>query len=835
MDPSLNGPPRVGTGGMTCTKQDYGYWTTKDKYKIGAVLEELNHNGGRGDFVGANVSTHKYLYQEHGSDYYDHYPPGGYIIYGNSVKIYASSVVRYDKIIENAPDSKASVIGTKQLSFTKSGGYWKSNKFTLKYTKYTLTPSSAQLKKDGNYYYIQIPSSVKSGTIVKLTITGVPYAVKYYCGIYDNKLIQPVAKLYHEDVSISGTVGGTPPPDYDDGDGKIIIEKRDSRTKELIKATPTTFLVYDNKDCRDTIWKYTGDSCSGHYCTSDEVADKKNTACTRVGQCTGTMYSRYSPTTVHPKTVTTDETGTAVITVDRDKDYCIIEIGAPKGYPSVKAIPHNTRGCPSGNYTPYESCNYTYYTPSNVSDYNKYRYLTAGDKVVVYNDGSNCQTMFDGLLSSGDSMDKRIWLYRYIKELTSGYDYNGILDMNIKDGRQACKHYSCSEPTSTSCLSGSYEEKTFNERNISCYNSVYSTGNGIAYCLESFNLQNNLGTSRFPVESGKMPIQYSNEAIAAIGRLSLQCYVYKNNVYWEERENEIVVDEEAYDNISENFQEPDYFNHISGIKFDNQDLLSSMNSRSSYSTFGNNSNWREYLGVANYYLKPVYAEIMTGKTSYKSTEFKNYIKLGYGVVSRFDATNNYSIPYTLYLGSSFPLSKKQYYLSENSSNACNVVPTQKIITTSNKTPDDLKLSFRIIDTSNPFPGKSGNVRKVGTNWRATSVLNNEYFNYNDYTRWLNLSWNGIRANILRNNSNKKVTNDDYGFNSLIEYVMETTNNSYNKNKKDPIYTINLTPSKIKKIREYNKTHEYDDFTLSWNSKKNDYEINATLKTIIGLK
>ena len=53
-------------------------------------------------------------------------------------------------------------------------------------------------------------------------------------------------------------------------------------------------------------------------------------------------------------------------------------------------------------------------------------------------------------------------------------------------------------------------------------------------------------------------------------------------------------------------------------------------------------------------------------------------------------------------------------------------------------------------------------------------------------------------------------------NVLIQYILDTTNNSYNKNHTSPMYTINLTPSLIKEIREYNKDHKAyeDDYTCT---------------------
>ena len=92
------------------------------------------------------------------------------------------------------------------------------------------------------------------------------------------------------------------------------------------------------------------------------------------------------------------------------------------------------------------------------------------------------------------------------------------------------------------------------------------------------------------------------------------------------------------------------------------------------------------------------------------------------------------------------------------------------------------IEYRVIDLKNPFPGnaaKSGSSffnsnikgRKPGSNWNSTTIVQKEILN------------------------NRGVTGDEV----------------YNLT---PLYEFNLTPSDIKKIREYNDNHSYDDFTLS---------------------
>lgn len=92
------------------------------------------------------------------------------------------------------------------------------------------------------------------------------------------------------------------------------------------------------------------------------------------------------------------------------------------------------------------------------------------------------------------------------------------------------------------------------------------------------------------------------------------------------------------------------------------------------------------------------------------------------------------------------------------------------------------IEYRVIDLKDPFPGnaaKSGSSlfnsnikgRKPGSNWNSTTIVQKEILN------------------------NRGVIGDEV----------------YNLT---PLYEFNLTPSVIKKIREYNDNHSYDDFTLS---------------------
>lgn len=103
-----------------------------------------------------------------------------------------------------------------------------------------------------------------------------------------------------------------------------------------------------------------------------------------------------------------------------------------------------------------------------------------------------------------------------------------------------------------------------------------------------------------------------------------------------------------------------------------------------------------------------------------------------------------------------------------------------------------KIIYRPIDLQNPFPGQTNYQRATGSNWCA----------YNVKTGKLNCkSTNGVATTHIQNN---RSTDDE---------------NVYNLT---PLYEVNLDPTIMKSIRKYNKTHEYDDFTLDCTNGKTCY-------------
>lgn len=145
-------------------------------------------------------------------------------------------------------------------------------------------------------------------------------------------------------------------------------------------------------------------------------------------------------------------------------------------------------------------------------------------------------------------------------------------------------------------------------------------------------------------------------------------------------------------------------------------------------------------------------------------------------------------------------------LEQNSKKTCNVNTT--IGETSDKSNGGSV--FRVISLNNPFPARDGSSRLPGSNW--LSKTDNNVYNY------------------IENNRNVKTENKDNDAESVY--------------KKEPLYTITLTPSTMVKIREYNKSHNYSNIDMTCESgtgrmcidnfiRNSKYipELNGTCKTL----
>ncbi len=478
--------------------------------------------------------------------------------------------------------------------------------------------------------------------------------------------------------------------------------------------------------------------------------------------------------------------------------------------------------------------------------------IKANSETTVVYDESDCMQICNSVVNG--TMDDRIWAYRFFSNsISTAKNYNKFLDLNNKDCTDICKGpKNCGTSTNnvqTNCLSGTYDYNKvsgFSPTDLSCYNTVYTTSSGAtAYCLVAFKLDNNLGASTWNVKSGMMPIQKLNisDAVATTGTLTRMCYKYSTS------SNEMSGEKPTYYDSNRGELKDNYSDYIDTIIFDGKQLQLADDVNE---TMSNTSTWYSYKGIAKYNLNPLYAKIGEGKISY--TKQDQYKFIGYGVVSKFGAKTQYTIPFTVNFKGNFPVKVSN---EQKTSNKCTVKPTQQVVIDTDK----LQMEFRIIDTSNPFPGKTGVGRKIGLNWQSKVNLdldNDGVQNTNDDINVLKekIESGGIKSvedfkydvypdgklddkdvqymEWVKNDwKNSEYYKDDSYDKTLMAFVMSTTNNSYNKSKKEPKYTFKLTPDIIEKIRKYNEGKTYDDFNLKCDEDGNCK--NSVFFNTVGLK
>ena len=171
--------------------------------------------------------------------------------------------------------------------------------------------------------------------------------------------------------------------------------------------------------------------------------------------------------------------------------------------------------------------------------------------------------------------------------------------------------------------------------------------------------------------------------------------------------------------------------------------------------------------------------------------------------------------------------------------------------------NEFNFDFRIIDTSNPFPGIDGNGRYVGDNWCADSRIGKIAYNTsgekymigdvigddfsiesNEYqtnfagftlTNKPSADIDGDGAITYSDNCNdtmndycilfryavktnrKNNCESDASKNNIIKKYITDAPNSDSTDK--PMYSFTLTPDEIQNIRAYNKGHAYNDFNM----------------------
>ena len=167
--------------------------------------------------------------------------------------------------------------------------------------------------------------------------------------------------------------------------------------------------------------------------------------------------------------------------------------------------------------------------------------------------------------------------------------------------------------------------------------------------------------------------------------------------------------------------------------------------------------------TATYTLPVMYASNKDGKVYYGSCPSGEYCKvLGKGTISKFNLKpGTYSLKFDISLN-------EEKLGNRGPTSDCSYTVENELIDYNNK----LSIEFRAVNTDSDalFLSKDGTSdRKIGANWSSEEDR---------------------------------------------EFVLKVKNNSYNKNKEEPLYKITLTPEITKEIRKNNKTKAYDDYNMT---------------------
>ena len=378
-------------------------------------------------------------------------------------------------------------------------------------------------------------------------------------------------------------------------------------------------------------------------------------------------------------------------------------------------------------------------------------------------------------ISEFNSIDKTNMLARV--NLYQKYpQYTNLLDVSKTNATDACsRNTSCNNLINVGCLSAT-QGNNFSSTNMSCYTSTITLGTIgqpiTGYCQDSYSLTHNLsGSYQYTrtynfgssFKSGMMVLNrdFTNRFISK-GKVTKTCFVY----------NTAEANKTGTSSVTESKPFNSYSSYVEKVEFNNEVLYYT-------ETKSNNGQWiinrdsRNSLSIftkeiyADYELNPVYALNGSGELLNSLPCPGNACKLlGYGFASKLNLATGtgYSVPFSIKF-------KDSSISTSITSNACKYGVTGEIVRNGK-----LNLSVRIIDSNNPFPGISGNGRDTKTNWCYSGDCSNN--------------------------------------NTLVTDEILNSNDSYNKTGSGAIYTITLTPDIIKKIRTYNDTHNYDDYTLT---------------------
>ena len=415
---------------------------------------------------------------------------------------------------------------------------------------------------------------------------------------------------------------------------------------------------------------------------------------------------------------------------------------------------------------------------------------------------NECEYKFDALTDK-NSMSERIALYKEFLNKTPSKNYSNLLNLSATTPASACKVADCNDDYMNGCLSlrrmrGTNISSIFNNNNLSCYNlPIIENETETALCRLDYEFYGKIspigltqnyifpGTTKIyitkdSIKSGRMVLKLDEaDRKIAKGTLTVTCYVASNA-----SSNTSTKSLNYAKGLSFNYH--DYIDEVcltnDGSSCTNTNYLVEDNP---ISTIYNNMDGTlaKHTTALEYYymLGPVYGKYGSGQVTQNKS---NARLLGYGIISKFGDKGEKQL--------NFIIKSKAIPRFEVSNNLCTYKVEPEIVecigeacnsTSDNPgdpdTPWKLNLAFRQISKSNPFPGKSGNGRKVNSNWCDGNNCNNN--------------------------------------NKIVQETITNRNDSYNSTGAGPKYIINLNAKTIEQIKKKYNGQAYDDFGENCNT------------------
>lgn len=493
----------------------------------------------------------------------------------------------------------------------------------------------------------------------------------------------------------------------------------------------------------------------------------------------------------------------------------------------------------------------------------------------------SCQDDLDNVKAScgtnGICTSNQIGIIEKLYELYNKYsnkDYNELLNFkldgsNLDISKTSCSTVKCTSSSSLSCNSNSVVNSTSTNSSDTnkrvCYNSPSSSTPSSTHSTQGSFKYEDLGI--YCSVSYKYKLPFNNETVKAgqilwkrlsedsvLGNLVMN--VECDGIVPKSKVNDSLIFNKFPDNIKANIKlgwttgNDDFTQSLELADYTTEEEKES--SCSGDTCYGV---WRSEYTFPIKYGTVWYSQIGTGKFIKKNglidtTKYK-YMGMGLPIavdekVSSSTAILTFSALNYDEISTVCPYSIENEILKKKcTDSSC----TNKELT------NEFNFDFRIIDTTNPFPGIDSSGRLTGSNWCSDSLIGK--ISYDSGSSYIvgDVNGDGIvnasdwqttetdfissiaadidgNGEITYNSINCKDSNDDscilarytgYGDknsncqfspdknNIVKKYITDATSSNSTDT---PMYSFTITPSEVKEIREYNKKHSYNDFNLT---------------------